>query len=108
MSWEDAYATMNEIETNIIKEERERKFYNASMEEQFQLLYPTIPWDRLQKSSVKSIADNDKHYMDVNTKQIYSWNYYSKRWECCPEEHQRSTRLTFFKIDLDLQEKCTK
>jgi hypothetical protein len=102
MSWEDAYTTMSEImEADRIKEETERKGENASMEEQFQLLYPTIPWDRLQKSS-SDITTNDAstHYMDVNTKQIYSWNYRSKRWHCYPEEYQRGIRRALFNVDI--------
>jgi len=104
MSWDDAYSTMSEIiEAERIKEETERKIEKTSMEEQFQLLYPTIPWDRLQKQS-STIMTNDAstHYMDVNTKQIYSWNYRSKRWDCYSEKYQRSIRRTLFKVDIDL------
>ena len=48
--------------------------------------------------------DASTHYMDVNTKQIYSWNYHSKRWDCYPEKYQRSIRRSLFNV-VDLQEK---
>jgi len=90
MDYEDAYA----INTHVVDVNRQKKEKEESdmafMIAQFQSTYPDVSWDALQKQSSKLMTnDASIHFMDVNTKQIYSWNYHSNCWNICKSDYKK-------------------
>ena len=63
---------------------------------QFSKLYPDVPIKRLidQREDLGT-DDGCIHFMDKETKKIYSWNYLENKWEF-QEKSQKELRETLF------------
>lgn len=91
MDYEDAYAISTHVD-DVNRQKKEKEETNtAFMIAQFHSTFPNVSWDALQKQNSK-IMTNDAsiHFMDVNTKQIYSWNYHSNSWKIYSDMYKSS------------------
>lgn len=58
--------------------------------------YPGVSMEKLNSQSFEYATDDGCiHYMDLNTKIIYSWNYLEKFWEIQNEKAQKELKCLF-------------
>jgi hypothetical protein len=65
----------------------------------FKKVFPSVPINRLieQREDIGT-DDGCIHFMDKETKRVYSWNYLEGEWEY-QEKCQDELRTTMFKMD---------
>lgn len=93
MNYNDAYATtdykthkfQDEIHKDNIKAQNELNETNK--ENLFAKLYPCVEYEKLKEYPHRT-DDASTHYIDNDTKILYSYNYRDNVWDHCDKDHK--------------------
>jgi len=90
MNYNDAYAT-TENKTHKFQDKIHSDAINAqnvlTKENLFTKLYPCVAYNKLKEYPHRT-DDASTHYIDDDTKILYSYNYRDKVWDYCDKDHK--------------------
>jgi hypothetical protein len=91
------YTISSNLETQDKLENINKKLIlQETQKHEFEKKYSNIVWNDLKKQKDNCLTDDSCiHYMDIKTKQIYSWNYYNKKWMQHNEKYQLGLACLF-------------